>query len=439
MTERSRFWDGTATGDATEAPYDAATEFAAVMMAMTGARKLSDRGGVWDGVLSELAPTSPSANTLRIAAGSAQVYGTWYESDANVDTNIPTPGGATRIDRIVLRKSWASQTVRVTRIAGAEGGSAPNLTQTAGTTWDVPLCQVSITTAGTITITDQRVFLTGASNNYNYLTNPGFEVWQRGAGPFTTNNVHTADRWLTFLQGSTVSVTRENVVVPVGSLYSLKVVYTHVAGAGNQFILTQKIEDLAQLRGRTVTFSVQLRQNVASAVRLQLAGTAMGNTPIVTSAITDSFVTLSITAYVPTGETTLTVNIQCESTVTFYVDNAVLAIGRGAEYTPLHPAEEYDRCLRYYEVHGGAAGGPSVRESANGAHEFGNFIGFNSRKIATPSLTKNGTWAVVNCAQPTVVNAQPHGYEIFSTASAAGPASFVCNSADDTVTAEANP
>jgi hypothetical protein len=50
----------------------------------------------------------------------------------------------------------------VTRIAGVEGaGSAPNLQQNAGVTWDMPLAQVSITTAGVMTLTDERQFLQG--------------------------------------------------------------------------------------------------------------------------------------------------------------------------------------------------------------------------------------------------------------------------------------
>ena len=60
----------------------------------------------------------------------------------------------------MLQVDWTAQTVRVARIAGTEGsGAAPALTQGDGTTWEVPLCQASITTGGTITVTDQRVFL----------------------------------------------------------------------------------------------------------------------------------------------------------------------------------------------------------------------------------------------------------------------------------------
>jgi hypothetical protein len=156
MAETSRFWDGTSTGDATAAPYDAATEFAGVLKSIIAAAALQpDEGGVLAGQLNECA-TSGAATPISVAAGRAICYGTWYQADAAVSVAVPSPGASTRIDRIVLRKDWAAQTVRVTRIAGVEGGGAPALTQTAGVTWDTPLYQLSITTLGVITLTDQR-------------------------------------------------------------------------------------------------------------------------------------------------------------------------------------------------------------------------------------------------------------------------------------------
>lgn len=156
MTETSRFWDGTVVGDATTAPYDSHTEFAKVLnSASTQARKVNN-GGVCFGELNELVCTG-IASPVSVDTGRAFVYGTWYENDASVSVAVATPGGATRIDRIVLRKSWAAQTVRITLIAGGEGtGVPPAITQTAGTTWDIPLYQVSITVGGVITLIDER-------------------------------------------------------------------------------------------------------------------------------------------------------------------------------------------------------------------------------------------------------------------------------------------
>lgn len=443
MTERSRFWDGAATGDASEAPYDASTEFAQVLMALSGANEFTDKGGVWGASLNGLALSNPSANTLRVATGQAQVYGTWYENDANVDTNIPTPSGSTRVDRIVLRKSWASQTVRVTRIAGTEGSGAPAITQSLGVTWDLPLGQVSITTAGVMSVTDQRVFLgtLGAPVRQNLTVNPGFEIWQRGVGPFTTHNVYTADGWYTFLQGSTVSVDRESTIVDSDSRYSLKVTYTHSAGVGNQFVLLQKVEDPYQLRGKTVTFSARVRQNVAGAVRLEIQGASLGFSAVVSSALTGAFTTLSVSVTVPTNETSLILYIQSEATVTYYIDNAMLVVGTVAAYSPLHPSDDLARCQRYYEIHYGSSGasGPCIYQSAGGAHVLALYVPLAVTKIGIPTVTKTGTWAVTNCGQPTVDQPSINGYRLSTTASGAGQVNCATNSADDTVTIEANP
>ena len=159
--ETSRFWQGTTVGDAaTEAPYDSSTEFAEVLTSLAGAGAISPNlGGVFRGELDALLASVPGANTVRIATGRALVYGNWYENDADNDVTVPTPSVSTRIDRIVLRKSWAAQTVRVTRIAGVEGGGVPAMTQNAGVTWDIPLVQASITTGATITLTDEREFI----------------------------------------------------------------------------------------------------------------------------------------------------------------------------------------------------------------------------------------------------------------------------------------
>ena len=160
MTERSRFWGGTVTGDAAGvAPYDAETEFAGVLRSLAGAGAIATNlSGVFRNELDQLR-VSGSGTPVSVAAGRALVYGTWYEADAAVSVAVPTPSVSTRIDRIVLRKDWAAQTVRVTRIGGVEGGGAPAMTQVAGTTWDMPLATLSVTTGGGITVTDGREFI----------------------------------------------------------------------------------------------------------------------------------------------------------------------------------------------------------------------------------------------------------------------------------------
>jgi hypothetical protein len=192
MTERSRPWDGTIVGDAFEAPYDAATEFARVLRALVPAAEQSaHKGGVVNGAsgFSDYGATS-GANQVTIASGIGFVQGTWHESDANVVFAIATPVTATRVDRIVLRKSWASQTIRLTRIAGTEGAGVPLMTQIFGTTWDVPLHQVSITTASIITITDERVSLLIPTHTHTTALTGG-AVAHASLSGITVNDHHT--------------------------------------------------------------------------------------------------------------------------------------------------------------------------------------------------------------------------------------------------------
>lgn len=96
---------------------------------------------------------------VTVAPGRAVAYGYMYWNTAPVDVAIPTPSAATRIDRIVLRANWASgvRTVRITRIAGVEGGGAPAIAQDVGAmVWDIELARVAVTTGGGITVTDER-------------------------------------------------------------------------------------------------------------------------------------------------------------------------------------------------------------------------------------------------------------------------------------------
>lgn len=152
MAETSGPWDGTTVGDATIAPFDGPTEWAAMWRTMLNMDRLVNNGGVAFKVLNSYALSISGAN-INVDTGRAVVYGTWAQNSTVVAVAIPTPGGASRQDRIVLRKDWVAQTVRITRIAGIEGAGTPEpLVQVAGTTWDIPLGVINVTTGGVITI-----------------------------------------------------------------------------------------------------------------------------------------------------------------------------------------------------------------------------------------------------------------------------------------------
>lgn len=151
MTERSRYWNSPSVGDSSEAPYDAPTEFAKVQNALAGTARLAGRSGVLMGVHSEYTPTI-GVGEITVAPGMAFVDGTWHESDADVVITVPTPSLGARWDVVVLRKDWDLQTVRLTRIAGTEGGGVPALTLIDGDVWDFGLFIYQVSTLGIITI-----------------------------------------------------------------------------------------------------------------------------------------------------------------------------------------------------------------------------------------------------------------------------------------------
>lgn len=168
MTQKSYLWDSGGGGDASpHSESDTALMFSG----------LSSNNGVMPGYLNELAPSVVGAS-IRVATGFAVVDGHPYHNDANVDTAITTPAIGTTGHRIVLRASWgATQTVRIFDIANTDGTAAiPAATTTSGTTYDVTLCTLTITTGGVITMTDARTFLLAALN-------PAFnEMLQLGGG-----------------------------------------------------------------------------------------------------------------------------------------------------------------------------------------------------------------------------------------------------------------
>lgn len=275
---------------------------------------------------------------------------------------------------------------------------------------------------------------------YNHIVNGGMEVVQRGAGPFTADLAYTHDRWQIKKNAgtSTFSVAPETTVIDARSAQSLKNVYGHGSAIG---AIEQKIEHWAQLKGETVTFSIRMRQTVASGAAAYIAD-GVGTTIGATVTTTGAFVTLTITRTLSASATTLLVGVLFSVSGTYYLDNATLCLGdRALDYEALPPEDDLRRCLRYYEVHGGYANALIVRAvDSNGAGRFFNqSMRYYVPKGGTPTVTKNGTWTVSNCGQPAAGSVSADGYDISSTTTAGGSAAFNCAGASTTITVEWNP
>lgn len=159
MSEFSYWWStsGTPSGDQVASYSQSHLKYIAEILASCHGHE-----GIAPNYLNALAGSVPGANTVRIASGGALVDGKPYHSDADVDVTIPSAagGGNTRIDRIVLRASWAGYAIRITRIPGVDAANptVPALTQISGDTYDIPIYQAKVTTGGVVTLTDERQF-----------------------------------------------------------------------------------------------------------------------------------------------------------------------------------------------------------------------------------------------------------------------------------------
>ena len=153
MTETSFYWEGTAAGDATLAPYSSNQYHTLWQKLFT----ISDNQGIIDGHLDSLEVIGITGG-VKIKTGAALVDGLFYENDSAKSIEITEPVTDSRIDRVVIRKTWVTQQARITIIEGTENASptAPAITQTEDAEWDIPLAQFLITTDGTITVTDER-------------------------------------------------------------------------------------------------------------------------------------------------------------------------------------------------------------------------------------------------------------------------------------------
>ncbi len=155
MTETSFFWDGLVTGDASLAPYTNNLYHKIWQILFTR----SDNEGVFKNILNQLVVNGISGG-VTVKSGMALVDGTFYENDSTVSFNIPSPSSNPRADRVVIRKSWAAEEIRAAFIQNLnEVTTPPALTQVDLSIWEIPLARTSITTAGVITIVDEREFV----------------------------------------------------------------------------------------------------------------------------------------------------------------------------------------------------------------------------------------------------------------------------------------
>ncbi len=158
MTETSFYWNGIATGDAILAPYTSDRYHEIWKKILTR----NDNEGAINGYLNKLEVVGITGG-IKVLSGAALVDGLFYENSDTLSVELDDPVSNPRIDLIVVRKDWGTQTARIAVVEGDENASptAPTVTQTSSSIWEIPLAEALITTNGTITVADSREFTIG--------------------------------------------------------------------------------------------------------------------------------------------------------------------------------------------------------------------------------------------------------------------------------------
>lgn len=195
-------------------------------------------------------------------------------------------------------------------------------------------------------------------NTTNLLTNGGFEIWQRGNGPFSTSGQITADRWMLGLGTSSSTSVSKGFAGATGSYGGTSncALVTNTQGSSNSYLIqTIKISDFEELRGRYVSFTVRMDEPVANGCYITLScdgtgGMSLNTTPLATP---NGWFTQALTiGPIPNDATYVQAAIWFQASGNFYVDNAMLVLGQiPSEYVPVHPADDLVRCQRYYEAY----------------------------------------------------------------------------------------
>lgn len=386
--------------------------------------------------------------TGAMSSGSAWVYGHFFSDDAIPQTTIvfaPADPTYPRVDTVVIRLDEVAQTCDYAVLQGTPTtsvGATPvpaGLTQT-NTRWEVPLYGVRINGGQTNltdanVVNDYRAYAMAPKGNEaprpNLLINGGFEIWQRGAGPFTAVGAYTADRWsIGIAPGTgTVSVTRDTTIADDLSQTSLKIVFT--PGTSAYATIGQRIEAPNTLRGAAITVRARVLSTVVGAgifITENASGALQTTGPLGVRA--NVWETITCTRVLGGTVTTLDVSIVCPAGATMYVDNVTYAIGSiPIAYTPPSLADDLARCERFYEVTQASA-----RFTAAAAGNLSDTpVYWRQRKAVVPTVTISpGSNANVGTLNIPSVDTSGARFEL--TAAAAGD----CYALNYVVIAEAN-
>ena len=152
MTEYSIPQQGILIGDASRAPYDAsewAFDHDAFMNGLASRANFGVLYGYDNGTNFSLEVTQVTIASMNVELkiGAAMIRGVVYVNDATLTLAIgANASGNSRIDTVALRYDYVAQTIRAVVRQGTPAASPvpPTLTQSAGSTWEIPLADILV-------------------------------------------------------------------------------------------------------------------------------------------------------------------------------------------------------------------------------------------------------------------------------------------------------
>lgn len=281
----------------------------------------------------------------------------------------------------------------------------------------------------------------------NWLHNPYFNIWQRGAGPWTATGNYAADRWRLSLTNDAVSIAQlthnDASRLQIGdesAVYALQATFTGSATSGSYSYLQQVIEGIRRLAGKTVIVSFWAACSVANTKLgfniLQLFGTGGSPSPIAWVQANGNVITLTSTGWTRYSSTITIPNLQGKTVGTngddgtqiglFFSQSGTPVAGAigvqsgvvqlwgmqlevGTAPTPLekiNPRQDLQNCMRFYWTGrayaagvGGNGGNVSVSMSLINpvtmrASPTVTVTANNDTQVTTPSQSPLGTTAI---------------------------------------------
>lgn len=266
----------------------------------------------------------------------------------------------------------------------------------SGTTFYVSSGTVTQLQVSTIT---NVTSINGSFPNPNILINGGFEFWQRGSSTTAAaDGVYITDRWeIETNEATNVTISTDTTVLDSG-VYSAKVVIT-AAGASKYWRLRQSVENYQEYRGKTVSLSVRVNANTASAVRVMIRdSTSVTYSSFHTGGGT--WETLVATRTIDAATTFLSIyvggyDVGDKKNGTYYYDSAMLVVGnKPIDFIPDNYQSELAKAQRYlYRINNPAASERTLfmGQAIDAGTSYG-ALSFPVTMRTSPTMTSAGTF-----------------------------------------------